>query len=123
MADTVYMKHVHWDHDWMEYFYEGETPVRGGVVEVPTNRFEWVMRLWMLGFKIGRDGNLITDLETYFNEDKARDAKEKDASEGADAGRQPDAQDGVRTSTAKGRRSVPKRRNGSRRSNGDGARA
>ena len=123
MAYMIRMKHPAFDHDWTEYFYDGELTVTKGVVEVPSERPEWAQRLWILGFMQTPEGVQITNIIEHIDVLKAQDAKEIDASEGADAGRQPNDQDGVRTSPAKGSRSVPKRRVGSRRSNSARSRA
>ena len=122
MADTIRFQHMHFEGDWMEYFYDGELPVRDRVIEVPADRYEWCQRVWILGFRLDMDGNHIDDLEAHYEREKARDAKEIDASEGANAGGLPADQDRVRARTAKSSRSVPRRRVGSRSGNGSRSR-
>lgn len=110
------LRHAHFEGDWMEYFYDGELWVTDSVISVPSERPEWLRRSYILGFRQTPEGEWIEDLDTYVNKviAEAQDAKETDASEGADAGRQPTAEDGIRTGAKKGSRSVPRKRVGSR---------
>lgn len=123
MATTIRMKHKFFAHDWTEYFYDGELKVTDGHIEVPVERPEWAQRLWILGFQEDFDGQPIEDIFAHMQREQARDAKEIDASEGADAGRQPDDQDGVRTGSTQSRRGIPRGRLASRKRNSARTRA
>lgn len=123
MANTVRLRHGAFGGDWTEYFYDGRLPVINQVIELPINRPEWIRRAWVLGFRQTVDGLPVDDLEAHVRREQARDAKEMDANEGADAGGLPDVEDGVRSSEQESSPRVPKRRVVRRKRNSAGARA
>lgn len=118
MTDMIPLRHAHFEGDWLEYFYDGELWVHDSIIEVPVDRPEWLRRSYVLGFRMNPEGEWIEDLDTYVSQVQARDAKETDASEGANAGGQPDGEDGLRASAEESSASVPRRRVASRSRNG-----
>ena len=50
MAKNVRLKHSISSADEVLYFYDGELPVKQGVVSVPGDRPEWVRRAWIMGY-------------------------------------------------------------------------
>lgn len=62
MAKSVKLKHPILTGDKMLYFYEGEAPVKGGVVEITTDRPEWIQRAWMLGYRLDPRTNKSLEL-------------------------------------------------------------
>lgn len=100
------------------HFYEGQLTVDDkGVVLVPADKRHWVLRLWRLGFNKTLDGKLccthpdihiahelatVEELPqvsvTPVDETETAESGEETNDEGADAGRQPAGDDGVRTS-------------------------
>lgn len=50
MADIA-LKHVTFAADTRIYFYDGELPVVGGVVTIPSGRPEWGAAAWVRGYR------------------------------------------------------------------------
>lgn len=52
-ADTYLMRlpEYLWEHDGIEYFYDGELPIEKGRVNIPKNRPEWASRCLGLGYE------------------------------------------------------------------------
>ena len=53
------------DGNFTFYFYDGETEVRNGIIEIDSSRPEWVMRAWIMGFGLDPDGAPIPDIDAY----------------------------------------------------------
>ena len=53
MADTVRLLSTKGRAQLIEtfYFYDGETPIKDGVVEIPVDRPEWVQRAYIMGYR------------------------------------------------------------------------
>ena len=49
-AKNVRLKHSIHEADSVLYFYDGELPVKEGVVSVPADRPEWVRNAWINGY-------------------------------------------------------------------------
>lgn len=94
MADLA-MKHLTHEADAMVYYYDGELPVKAGVVVIPDGRDDLFTRVWQKGYR--RDPVTGKDL----NPEDARallstESAEEKVDEAPDAGRQPADRDRVR---------------------------
>lgn len=98
------LKHVVFNIDSVLYFYDGELPVKEGVVTVPDGNDVWAGSAWVQGYQLDADTGEqlswtdVTERATraaVAKSDKKGSAK-SDAS--SDAGRQPIQEDGLRTS-------------------------
>jgi hypothetical protein len=106
-GDVLRMKHTIQRADGVIYFYEGELPVKEGVIEIPkdTKEFDsWVRRAYINGYQLDpeNDDEPFEDVENALasgnkKSTKRKSAKsEKETDEGSDSGRQPGDKDGVR---------------------------
>jgi hypothetical protein len=108
MTETVKLLNVKGREQLIEkfYFYDGEVPIVGGVVEIPLDHPEWVQRAWIMGYN--RDPiseETLTLAEALSGEavqpaeisDSAESTGEDD-DEGSDGGGLPADTDGVRES-------------------------
>lgn len=56
---TAWLLRSEWQqHDGVEYFYDGELPVKGGVITVPLDRHDWVSRLLFSGYTFVNERDL-----------------------------------------------------------------
>jgi hypothetical protein len=61
MAATITLTHTtRREGEQTVYFYEGEATAKDGKITVPTDRPEWVKRVWLLGYRIYRNKELAT---------------------------------------------------------------
>jgi len=134
MAVTVVLKHQNESNMPLRrmYFYDGEVEVRFGVVQIPSDRPEWLQRVFMLGYnrdlKTGKP--LTWDQIQALAAGESTPAKEPESTksageddEGSDTRRQPARNDGVRKGDAPSGDSVPEPEVGSSVSDGSGDRA
>jgi hypothetical protein len=126
------LKHVVFEIDSVLYFYDGELPVEGGVVTIPDGADVWAGAAWVQGYQIEAETGEHVDHNTVVerargtaavaesdDDDSDEESGEDDADEGADAGRQPAVEDGVRTSEQPRADELPLEGDGS--GDGDGA--
>jgi hypothetical protein len=119
------LKHVVFNIDSVLYFYDGELPVKEGVVTVPDGADVWAGAAWVQGYQIDADTGEplswtdVTERATravVAKSDKKGSAK---SDEGSDAGRQPIQEDGLRTGEQPRADELPLEGDGS--GDGDGA--
>lgn len=108
MADTVRLLSVKGRAQLIEvfYFYDGEVPIKDGIVEIPLDRPEWVQRAYIMGYRYDPVSEEILTLDEALAgaravvapvEPESTESAGEDV-EGTDAGRQPAGEDGLRES-------------------------
>lgn len=100
----------------IEYFYDGLASVVDGMIELPSENLHWIKRSWISGYNISPDGERLWNWNQVLQEidkqlavkpsKKSAKSVERDANEGTDSGRQPEATDGVRESKSSGSESI-----------------
>lgn len=98
------------------YFYDGEVPIKDGVVEIPVDHPEWVQRAYIMGYRHDPVTEEVLTLDEALAggrvavapaEPESTESAGEDV-EGTDVGGQPVGDDGVRTSKPTRRPSVRK---------------
>lgn len=96
------LKHVVYVVDSVLYFYDGELPVKEGVVTIPDGKGDWAGAAWIGGYQIDAETGEQLDwtavTERASAGEVAKSDKKDDADEGADVGGQSVSEDGLRTS-------------------------
>lgn len=92
------------------YFYDGETIVRFGVIELPVDKEHWMQRAFMLGFRYDPETGRLLELDEI--KKMARAIKESaesagDDVEGTDTGGLPAGEDGLRESELPSDEGIP----------------
>lgn len=116
--NTVKLKHAIARHgNKVVHFYDGMLIAYDGIIEVPVDREHWIKRLWMTGYNLTPSGErlwtwqqvleLAQGKPTIDEPKPTKKKKKEDADEGADSGRQPVAEDGVRQGEPTGSESIP----------------
>lgn len=109
MADTVRLLSVKGRAQLIErfYFYDGEVPIKDGIVEIPLDRPEWVQRAYIMGYRHDPVSEEVLTLAEALSGTRATPVTEEtqatestesagDDVEGSDAGGQPVGEDRVR---------------------------
>lgn len=97
------------------YFYDGETTVRFGVIDIPSGNTTWLQRAFQEGYRVHPvTGDLLEWWQVLALDESALSAGEE--IEGSDLGGQPVGEDGVRSSELPRDDGVPVERVGSSRS-------
>jgi hypothetical protein len=115
LMGTVRLKHgTFTSGKRIEHFYEGLLVVVDGIIEIPLDKEHWIRRCWVSGYNRTPDGRILwnyTDVlaeieaqskeapkpkkskaeKQRVEEDTTAESGERDADEGADSGRQPEA--------------------------------
>lgn len=118
MAETVRLLSTKGRAQLIEvfYFYDGETPIKDGIVEIPVDRPEWVQRAYIMGYRFDPETEeVLTLAEAIAGGRKATVAPAEPEStesagedvEGSDFGGLPAGDDGVREGELPRDESVP----------------
>lgn len=101
--------------EWM-YFYEGQAPVKDGVITLPLTpaHLPWAQRAFLKGFRENPDTGEPVSMDDIINtyaalsaESSGDDTDVAETVDGADSGGQPPDSDGLRESEPQGGASVP----------------
>lgn len=112
------------------YFYDGEVPIKDGIVEIPVGRPEWIQRAYIMGYRNDPETEAVITLAEALNggvkeNDSTPEAKPESTEsagekpdEGSDSGRQPAGDDRVREGQPDSSESIPEQGVGSSSSHG-----
>lgn len=118
MADTVRLLSTKGRAQLIEvfYFYDGEVPIKDGIVEIPLSHPEWVQRAYIMGYRYDPVTEEVLTLDEALAggraaavapaEPESTESAGEDV-EGTDVGGQPVGDDGVRESEPESTDSLP----------------